>query len=78
MSITLKGVMQAPVTPLNEDFSLDIPCFERMLDFHIRHGAPAIAWPHHKAESLNMTVEERKLGADLGLYSVTFNNDAMI
>ena len=64
MTITLKGVMQAPVTPLNEDFSLDIPGFERMVDFHIRHGAPAIAWPHHKAESLNMTIEERKLGAE--------------
>ena len=64
MSITLKGVMQAPVTPLNDDFSVDIPGFERMVDFHIRHGAPAIAWPHHKAESLNMTIEERKLGAE--------------
>lgn len=64
MGIVLKGVMQAPVTPLNEDFSLDIPGFERMVDFHIRHGAPAIAWPHHKAESLNMTVEERKRGAE--------------
>jgi 4-hydroxy-tetrahydrodipicolinate synthase len=64
MAITLKGVMQAPVTPLKDDFSVDIPGFERMVDFHIRHGAPAIAWPHHKAESLNMTVEERKLGAE--------------
>jgi dihydrodipicolinate synthase/N-acetylneuraminate lyase len=64
MAITLKGVMQAPVTPLNDDFSLDIPGFERMVDFHIRHGAPAIAWPHHKAESLNMTVDERKRGAE--------------
>jgi 4-hydroxy-tetrahydrodipicolinate synthase len=64
MAIALKGVMQAPVTPLNDDFSLDIPAFERMVDFHIRHGAPAIAWPHHKAESLNMTVEERKRGAE--------------
>src|SRR5690606_12231953 len=32
--------------------------------FHIRHGGPAIAWPHHKAESLNLTIEERKLGAE--------------
>lgn len=64
MAIALKGVMQAPVTPLNDDFSLDIPTFERMVDFHIRHGAPAIAWPHHKAESLNMTVDERKRGAE--------------
>ena len=64
MAIALKGVMQAPVTPLNDDFSLDIPTFERMVDFHIRHGAPAIAWPHHKAESLNMTIDERKRGAE--------------
>lgn len=64
MGIVLKGVMQAPVTPLKDDFSLDVPSFERMVDFHIRHGGPAIAWPHHKAESLNLTVEERKLGAE--------------
>ncbi len=64
MAIVLKGVMQAPVTPLKDDFSLDVPSFERMVDFHIRHGGPAIAWPHHKAESLNLTVEERKLGAE--------------
>ncbi|MDB5598955.1 MAG: hypothetical protein JWN71_999 [Xanthobacteraceae bacterium] len=64
MGIVLKGVMQAPVTPLNDDFSLDVEGFERMVDFHIRHGAPAIAWPHHKAESLNLTIEERKLGAE--------------
>ncbi len=61
--------MQAPVTPLNDDFSVDIPGFERMVDFHIRHGAPAIAWPHHKAESLNMTVAERKLGAEAAVRS---------
>ena len=62
--IILKGVMQAPITPLHDDFCLDIATFERMVDFHIRHGGPAIAWPHHKAESLNLTIAERKLGAE--------------
>lgn len=62
--IDLFGVMQAPVTPMTEDFEVDIPGLERMVEFHIRHGAPAIAWPHHKAESLNMTVEERQRGAE--------------
>ena len=51
MPIKLFGVMQAPVTPLRDDFSVDIEGLERMIDFHVRHGAPAIAWPHHKAES---------------------------
>ncbi|HVY58500.1 MAG TPA: dihydrodipicolinate synthase family protein [Xanthobacteraceae bacterium] len=69
MGIELKGVMQAPVTPLHDDFSFDVDGFERMVDFHIRHGAPAIAWPHHKAESLNLTIEERKRGAEAAVRS---------
>ncbi len=70
MTITLKGVMQAPVTPLKDDFSFDVRGFEKMVDFHVRHGAPAIAWPHHKAESLNMTLAERKLGAEAAVKTV--------
>lgn len=70
MTITLKGVMQAPVTPLKDDFSFDASGFEKMVDFHVRHGAPAIAWPHHKAESLNLTIAERKLGAEIAVKTV--------
>ena len=65
MSIKLKGVMQAPVTPMKDDFSFDGDGFAKMVDFHVRHGAPMIAWPHHKAESLMMTIAERKLGAEI-------------
>jgi 4-hydroxy-tetrahydrodipicolinate synthase len=61
----LYGVMQAPVTPLNEDFSVDYDRLAKMVDFHVRNGAPAIAWPHHKAESPNLTIEERKKGAEV-------------
>ena len=64
MSIVLRGVMQSPVTPLKDDFSLDIPTYERLVDFHIRTKATAISWPHHKGESLNLTIAERKLGAE--------------
>jgi dihydrodipicolinate synthase/N-acetylneuraminate lyase len=70
MSITLRGIMQAPVTPLKDDFSFDGEGFEKMVDFHVRHGAPAIAWPHHKAESLNLTIAERKLGAEIAIKTV--------
>ena len=59
-----KGVMQSPVTPFKDDFSLDLPTFERLLDFHVRTGATAISWPHHKGESLNLTIAERKLFAE--------------
>ncbi len=61
MAGKFRGVMQSPVTPLNDDFSLDLPTFERLLDFHVRTGATAISWPHHKGESLNLSMPERKL-----------------
>ncbi len=64
MAISLKGVMQSTVTPFRDDFSPDLPTFERLVEFHIRTGATAISWPHHKAESLNLTIAERKLFAE--------------
>jgi 4-hydroxy-tetrahydrodipicolinate synthase len=62
--------MQAPVTPLKDDFSFDPDGFAKMVEFHVRHNAPAIAWPHHKAESLNLTIAERKLGAEIAVKTV--------
>ena len=56
MTIRLRGVMQSTVTPLKDDFSPDLATFERLVEFHVRTGATAIAWPHHKAESLNLTI----------------------
>jgi 4-hydroxy-tetrahydrodipicolinate synthase len=67
MSISLKGVMQSPVTPLKADFSPDLPTFERLLDFHVRTGATAISWPHHKGESLNLTIAERKAFSEVAV-----------
>jgi len=64
MQNKFRGVMQSPVTPLKDDYSLDLATFERVLDFHVRTGAPAISWPHHKGESLNLTIAERKLFAE--------------
>ena len=67
MSISLKGVMQSTVTPLKEDFSPDLQTFERLLEFHIRTKATAISWPHHKGESLNLTIAERKAFAEVAV-----------
>jgi 4-hydroxy-tetrahydrodipicolinate synthase len=64
MAAKFSGVMQSPVTPFKDDFSLDLSTFEKLLDFHVRTGATAISWPHHKGESLNLTVAERKLFAE--------------
>ena len=70
MALILRGVMQSPVTPLKEDFSLDIPTYEKLVDFHVRTGATAISWPHHKAESHNLTKEEHMRGAEATVNAV--------
>ncbi len=70
MTLVLKGVMQSPVTPLKEDFSPDYETFERLVDFHVRTGATAISWPHHKAESHNLTIAERKALAEIAIKAV--------
>ncbi|MFN7428207.1 MAG: dihydrodipicolinate synthase family protein [bacterium] len=70
MPLILKGVMQSPVTPLKADFSPDLETFERLLDFHVRTGATAIPWPHHKGESLNLTIAERKRFAEVAVKTV--------
>ena len=70
MALVLKGVMQAPVTPLHDDFSLDLPTLEKVTDFHVRTGATGITWPYHKSESLNMTMAERKAGAEAVIRTV--------
>jgi 4-hydroxy-tetrahydrodipicolinate synthase len=62
--------MQSPVTPLKADFSPDLETFERLLDFHVRTGATAISWPHHKGESLNLTIAERKRFAEVAVRTV--------
>jgi 4-hydroxy-tetrahydrodipicolinate synthase len=67
MPLVLRGVMQSPVTPLKEDFSPDLATFEKLLDFHVRTGATAISWPHHKGESLNLTIAERKAFAEVAV-----------
>ena len=65
-----EGVMQSTVTPLKEDFSPDLATFEKLLDFHVRTGATAISWPHHKGESLNLTIAERKALAEVAVKAV--------
>jgi 4-hydroxy-tetrahydrodipicolinate synthase len=67
MAQKFKGVMQSPVTPLKDDYSLDVATFEKVLDFHVRTGATAISWPHHKGESLSLTIAERKLFAEVAV-----------
>lgn len=64
MPVKLNGVNQTPITPLNPDFSLDLPTFERLVDFHVRTMGTSITWPYHKSESHALTLAERRLFAE--------------
>lgn len=67
MKRMFEGVMQSTVTPLKDDFTPDVEKFEKLLDFHVRTGATAISWPHHKGESLNLTIGQRKTLAEVAV-----------
>jgi len=46
---------------------VDYATFEKVVDFHIRHGTSVLGLLLHAAESLNLTVEERKQLVDVAV-----------
>lgn len=63
----LAGVVGTPVTPFTPDLELDTAALERLVDFHVTHGAHVLALPMHIGESLNVTIEERKTMAEVAV-----------
>jgi 4-hydroxy-tetrahydrodipicolinate synthase len=56
------GLVHVPVTPFKNDQSIDYDLYARILDFHLRNGADALALPTPHAEDLSLTDPElRKL-----------------
>src|SRR3712207_5673981 len=56
------GLTHAPVTPFKADHSVDYDTYAKLLEFHIRNGADALALPMPEGEDLSLTdVEQRQL-----------------
>ena len=56
------GLTHTPVTPFKRDLGVDFDAFERLIEFHLRHGAEALALPLHVGESVSLSdAEQRKL-----------------
>jgi 4-hydroxy-tetrahydrodipicolinate synthase len=53
------GLAHAPLTPFNGN-GIEYDAYGKVLDFHLNHGAEALALPMHAGESVSLTVEERK------------------
>src|SRR5450631_2620638 len=56
-----RGLIDVPVTPFTPDNKVDVDTFGRVVDFLLRHNAAALCINLHLAESLNLTLDERKL-----------------
>ena len=54
------GLVHTPLTPFAADRRIDFDLFGRMIEFHLRHGAQALAVPMHVGESVSLTDGERR------------------
>ena len=58
-----RGIIDVPVTPFKPDNALDLDTFARGVEFLLAHNASSLCVNLHLAESLNLTMDERKATA---------------
>lgn len=54
------GLVHTPVTPFKRDHSIDFDAYGTLLEFHLRHGADALALPMPQGEDMSLTDEEQR------------------
>jgi dihydrodipicolinate synthase/N-acetylneuraminate lyase len=59
-----RGVIQCPITPFTARNELDLSLFGRVVEFLMKQGCEALCINLHLAESLNLTLKERKALAE--------------
>ncbi len=52
------GLVHTPVTPFKSDNSIDYATYAKVIDFHIRNGAEALALPMPSGEDMSLTDPE--------------------
>jgi 4-hydroxy-tetrahydrodipicolinate synthase len=56
------GLTHSPITPFTPGLKIDSSLFEKVIEFHLRHGAQALALPMHTGESVSLSdAEQREL-----------------
>ncbi len=53
------GLVHTPVTPFTRDLKIDFPLYAKLLEFHLRNGAQALAVPTHAGESVSLSAGEQ-------------------
>lgn len=54
------GLVHTPVTPFARDGRIDYDAYAKLIEFHLRNGADALALPMHAGESVSLTDGERR------------------
>ena len=54
------GLVHTPVTPFHRDQSIDFDTYAKIIEFHLRNGAEALALPMPEGEDLSLTDEEQR------------------
>jgi 4-hydroxy-tetrahydrodipicolinate synthase len=54
------GLVHAPVMPFGREHRIDFDLLGKLIDFHQRHGADALALPMHAAESVSLPDPEKR------------------
>ena len=62
MATFTPGLVHTPVTPFARDLKIDVALYSKLLEFHLRNGAQALAVPTHAGESVSLSdAEQRQL-----------------
>jgi 4-hydroxy-tetrahydrodipicolinate synthase len=54
------GLVHTPVTPFTRDERIDYDTYGKLIEFHLKNGAEALALPMHAGESVSLTDLERE------------------
>jgi len=70
MSTFKPGLVYTPVTPFTPDLKIDFSRFEKLLEFHLRNGAEALAIQMHAGESVSLADAEQRKVLDMTIKQV--------
>jgi len=70
MSTLTPGLVHTTVTPFSADLKIDFATFEKLIAFHLRNGAEALAVQMHAGESVSLSDTEQKQVLDFVLKQV--------
>ena len=60
MAVLAPGLVHTPVTPFTPAQRIDFDLYARLIAFHLRNGADALALPMHAGESVSLTDDEQR------------------